>query len=346
MLEHAIHALAFAHGKPPASGRLRSSATDFRVTELPLLEPGGTGEHVWLWVRKRNENTDHVASRLAAHAGLHPRQVSYAGLKDRNAVTEQWFSVQLPGRAEPDWEALDSDTLSILRSVRHARKLQRGALRGNAFRITVRDVQGEPAQLSARLAQLRVQGVPNYFGPQRFGIEGSNLQRAEQLFRNPRMKLSRNRRSMALSAARSLLFNQVLSRRVQDDSWNGVLAGDAMQLQGSRSFFVVEDVDETLLGRVAANDIHATGPLHGRGDSAVQGVCRALEAAVLAEREDYCRGLEAAGLRQDRRALRLPVPDLRWQWPEPDVLVLEFTLPAGSYATSVLRELVNDRPVL
>ncbi len=346
MLDQAIHTLAFAYGKPPVSGYLRTTPEDFRVSELPLVEPAGSGEHVWLRVRKRNENTDHVAGRLAAHAGVHPRQVSYAGMKDRNAVTEQWFSVHLPGGAEPDWQALDSDALVILQSQRHTRKLQRGALRGNAFCITVRDVQGEPARLEARLAQAREQGVPNYFGAQRFGIEGSNLQRAEQLFRNPRMKLSRNRRSMALSAARSLLFNQVLSRRVEDGSWNGVLPGDAMQLQGSRSFFIAESIDETLPGRVAAHDIHPTGPLHGRGDSVVQGACRELETAVLAGYGPFRTGLEAVGLKQERRALCLPVSDLHWQWPAPDVLVLEFSLPAGSYATSVLRELVADKPVL
>ena len=346
MLDQAIHSLAFAYGKPPVSGCLRTTPEDFRVTELPLVEPSGSGEHAWLWVRKRNENTDHVAGLLASHAGVHPRQVSYAGLKDRHAVTEQWFSVHLPGRAEPDWQALDSDTITILRSVRHTRKLQRGALRGNRFCITVRDVRGNKSVLEERLAQVRAQGVPNYFGAQRFGIEGGNLLRAGQLFRNPRMKLSRNRRSMALSAARSLLFNQVLSRRVQDGSWNGMLPGDAMQLAGSHSFFIADSIDETLRGRVALQDIHPTGPLHGRGDPVVQGECRELEAGVLAGYEPFRLGLEAAGLRQERRALRLLVPDLQWQWPEPDVLVLEFSLPPGSYATSMLRELVDDQPVL
>lgn len=346
MLDEAIHALAFACGKPPVSGCLRATPEDFRVTELALVEPSGSGEHAWLQVRKRNENTDHVAGLLASHAGVHPRQVSYAGLKDRHAVTEQWFSVHLPGRAEPDWQALDSDTITILQSRRHTRKLQRGTLRGNRFRITVRDVSGEKMLLEERLAQLRAQGVPNYFGAQRFGIEGSNLLRAEQLFRNPRMKLSRNRRSMTLSAARSLLFNQVLSQRVQDGSWNGILPGDAMQLAGSHSFFIADSIDETLRGRVVAQDIHPTGPLHGRGDPVVQGECLELENAVLAGYELFRLGLEAAGLRQERRALRLPVPDLGWQWPEPDTLVLEFSLPPGSYATSVLRELVDDRSIV
>lgn len=331
--------LAYAYGGAPATGSLRLNPEDFQVRELPLLEPDGSGEHVWLWIRKRGENTDHIAGLLSQHAGVHPREVSYAGLKDRHALTEQWFSVHLPGRAEPDWKALDSATVTVLRHARHARKLQRGALRGNAFCITVRAVCGDLLRLQTVLEQVVSAGVPNYFGEQRFGIGGSNLQTAAQLFRNPRMKLSRNRRSLALSAARSLLFNAVLSQRVADGSWDRALSGDAMQLDGSHSFFIAETGDTSIPQRLAALDIHPTGPLCGKGDSPVQGACRELEDAVLSNYAGYLDGLAAAGLRQERRALRLPVSGLHWHWPQPDLLVLEFSLPAGCYATSVLREL-------
>jgi len=344
LLEQAVHGLARAWGDPPASGLLRRTPEDFRVTELPSVEPGGAGEHVWLWIRKRSENTDHVATLLSKLAGVHPRDIGYAGLKDRHAVTEQWFSVHLPGRADPDWQTLDSDTITVLHHVRHGRKLQRGTLRGNRFVITVQDCKGSRTDLEQRLRQVGTDGVPNYFGAQRFGLGGSNLRVASQLFANPRMKLTRNRRSLALSAARSLLFNRVLSQRVHDGSWNGVLPGDAMQLAGSHSFFVVDSTDAGLQQRIASQDIHATGPLHGDGDSPVRDRCRALEAAVLAEFDSIARGLAAAGLRQERRALRLPVADLHWQWPDETTLELMFSLPAGSYATSVLRELVSDSP--
>lgn len=342
-LELAGHGLAYAWGGPPVQGRLRRQAEDFRVTELPLLEPDGSGEHVWLWIRKRGENTDHVAMRLSKLAGVHPRHVGYAGRKDRHAVTEQWFSVHLPGRVEPDWQSLDSGTITVLRHVRHARKLQRGALRGNAFVITACDIEGARAGLEQRLQQIAADGVPNYFGSQRFGSAGGNLRTAMQLFANPHLRLSRNRRSMALSAARSLLFNRVLSRRVRDGSWNGVLSGDAMQLAGSHSFFVAETLDADLRQRLACHDIHATGPLAGCGDSPVRDRCRALEAAVLAEYDAIAHGLAAAGLRQERRALRLPVTDLHWQWQDDASLELAFSLPPGGYATSVLRELVSER---
>ncbi len=343
MADSELPALARALGGAPVQGQLRAAPEDFRVRELPLLEPEGSGEHAWLWIRKRSENTEHVAGLLSRLAGVHPRDVSYAGLKDRNAVTEQWFSVHLPGRPDPDWCALDSGTVTVLRHARHTRKLQRGALRGNAFCITVRALQGDLPRLESVLEQVSTGGVPNYFGVQRFGAGGSNLQTAAQLFRNPRMKLSRNRRGLVLSAARSLLFNAVLSQRVTGGSWNRAVPGDAMQLAGSHSFFIATAVDADIERRVAVGDIHPTGPLYGKGDSPVQGACRELEECVLQDFPAFRAGLAAAGLRQERRALRLPVNDLRWHRPQPDVLVLEFGLPSGCYATSVLRELVDNR---
>ena len=342
-LDAAIHALAYARGKPPASGRLRRDPEDFRVTEIPLLEPDGEGEHVWLWRRKRGEKTLYVAEQLSRLAGVHPRQVSFAGLKDRHAVTHQWFSVQLPGREEPAWETMNSATLTVLRHARHSRKLRRGALKGNAFSITVRDLEGEPEEIEQRLAAIAQHGVPNYFGEQRFGRAGSNLQTADRLFSNPGLRLSRNKRSLTLSAARSFLFNQLLSARVMAASWNVPLAGDAMQLDGSHSYFIAGHVDADLTRRVASQDIHPTGPLHGRGESPVRGACRELEAAVLAAHARWCAGLEAAGLNQERRALRLAVTDLAWQWQAAGELVLTFSLPAGAYATSVLREVMTGR---
>lgn len=338
MLDAAIQTLACAWGKPAASGRLRRHPEDFRVTEIPLLEPDGAGEHVWLWIRKRNENTLDVAGQLATFAGVHPRQVSFAGLKDRNAVTEQWFSIQLPGKDEPHWEDMSSDTVTVLRHARHSRKLRRGTLKGNTFRITVRAIEGGHDELEQRLTVIAREGVPNYFGEQRFGRAGSNLQTADRLFSNPKLRLSRNKRSLALSAARSLLFNQVLSARIEAGNWNMPLAGDAMQLDGSHSYFIAPAIDADLLQRVASQDVHPTGPLHGRGESPVRDACRELESGVLADHAGWCAGLEAAGLQQDRRALRLKVADLRWQWETSAGLVLTFSLPAGCYATSVLRE--------
>ncbi len=343
MSDNPVQDLARAWGDAPASGLLRVAPEDFQVSEIPLLEPEGDGEHVWLLVRKRLQNTADVAAMLARCAGVPLRDVSYAGLKDRQAVTEQWFSVHLPGSAAPDWSAIESPDVSILRAARHSRKLRRGALRGNRFRIVVRGLEADPGLLRQRLGTIAAEGVPNYFGEQRFGRDGSNLRTAERLFRNPRLRLSRHQRGLVLSAARSLLFNAVLSRRVSEGNWNRALPGDALQLQGSHSFFVATAVDAELEQRVATHDVHPTGPLYGRGAAVVAGEPLALETAVLAGYPDWLAGLEAAGLKQERRALRLTFDDLAWEQPAADVLSLEFSLPAGAYATSVTRELLSVR---
>jgi tRNA pseudouridine13 synthase len=340
-LDTAIHGLGFAWGGPPASGRLRSTPEDFLVREIPLVEPAGEGEHVWLLIRKRQENTEQVARSLARLAGVSQRDVSYAGLKDRNAVTEQWFSVYLPGGSEPEWNAIDSASVTLLRHARHNRKLRRGALRGNAFCIRVRDITGDRPELERRLSDVAAGGVPNYFGEQRFGRGGSNLRTAERLFSQSAGRLPRAQRGLALSAARSCLFNQVLARRVELRSWDRPLPGEALQLEGTHSYFIAGQVDETLLGRVREGDVHPTGPLYGRGESPATGEALQVETDCLAPCEVWCRGLIDAGLKQDRRSLRLLIGSPAWSWPEPDCLELSFSLPAGAFATSVLRELVR-----
>jgi tRNA pseudouridine13 synthase len=341
-LDTAIHDLDFAWGGPPANGRLRSTPEDFLVHEIPLVEPTGEGEHVWLLIRKRQENTEQVARNLARFAGVAQRDVSYAGLKDRNAVTEQWFSVYLPGGDEPEWCAIDSASVTLLRCARHHRKLRRGTLRGNAFRIRIRNITGDRLELERRLSTVTAGGVPNYFGEQRFGRNGSNLRTAERLFCHSAGRLPRDQRGLALSAARSFLFNQVLARRVGLNSWERPLPGEALQLEGTHSYFTAQEVDETLLERVREGDAHPTGPLYGRGESPATGEALQVETDSLAPYGAWCQGLIEAGLKQERRSLRLLLDAPAWSWPEPDCLELAFSLPAGAYATSVLRELVRS----
>ena len=341
MLQQAIHSLAYASGRPALSACIRQTPEDFQVHEIPLLEPDGSGEHVWLLIRKRLENTAQVAQQLAKFSGAPPRDVSYAGMKDRQAVTEQWFSVQLPGLDDPDWAALNSDTITVIKHARHSRKLRRGALAGNAFRLVLRELEGEPSVLDERLARVSKEGVPNYFGEQRFGRDGSNLYTAQQLFKNPKRRMTRTKRGLALSSARSFLFNQVLSQRVEAGNWNQLIAGDALQLQGSHSFFIADSIEPELVTRVEQQDVHPTGPLYGRGESGVQADCLQLETEILAAYPEWLEGLETLGLKQARRALRVPVEGLEWNWTGTDELELQFSLPAGAYATSVLRELVT-----
>lgn len=333
--------LPFAFGGPIGSGQLRIEPEDFIVRELPICEPDGAGEHVWLWVRKRNANTEWVARQLARFAGVTPREVSYAGLKDRHAVTEQWFSIQLPGKADPDWTAAGVEGVEILRVARHSRKLKRGALRGNAFELRIRALNVAHADVEARLQAIATRGMPNYFGEQRFGRDGGNIAAAAAMLRGEGPRLERHMRSLYLSAARSYLFNQVLAERVAEGYWEQVLPGDALQLDGRRAWFVEDAQDASIETRMRALEIHPTGPLWGRGVLATQSAAASLEKACLASFVDLCNGLERAGLEQDRRALRVRVGALTWRWEADDCLVIQFELPAGSYATAVLRELIG-----
>jgi len=332
--------LSYAYGAPAVRGVVRAQPEDFFVDEVLGFEPDGEGEHVLLQVEKRNTNTQWLADQLAGFAGIPKRDVSYAGLKDRNAVTRQWFSLRLAGAPEPDWDNLPVDNVRVLQHARHRRKLRRGALQGNRFHLRVRELQGDLAALETRLQHIAQQGVPNYFGEQRFGHQGANLQQAVAMFQGKRVK-DRHKRSLYLSAARSFLFNELLSQRVARGDWNRAIAGDVMLLAGSNSYFVPEANDATIQQRLADFDIHPSGCLWGKGESPAQLEAAALERALAETHPVLCRGLEQAGLKQERRALRLPVADLHWNLAAADqVLELRFTLPAGAYATSVLRELV------
>ena len=332
--------LPYVDGSPQLQGRLRTAPEDFQVREELDFTLDGAGEHAWLWVRKRGANTEWVAKRLAERAGVSAREVSYAGLKDRHAVTEQWFSVHLPGKVDPDWETDPHPDFTVLNAVRHSRKLRRGALSGNAFRITVRDLEGDPAELAARLERIAADGVPNYFGEQRFGRDADNLERAAAMLSGREKVRDRHQRGLYLSAARSALFNAVLAQRVVEGNWNVALPGEVLMLAGSHSIFAAEEVDDTIRQRVAAFDVHPTGPLWGAGELRSSGPVRELEEATAATWPIFRDGLAAAGLTQERRALRLIVGDTKLEFPETRTALLDFRLPAGAYATTVLRELL------
>ncbi|HRN62194.1 MAG TPA: tRNA pseudouridine(13) synthase TruD [Luteimonas sp.] len=337
--------LPAAHGAPVLQARIRQAPEDFIVEEVDAFEASGAGEHLLLTIEKRSLNTAFAARRIAQWAGVPESAVGHAGLKDRHALTRQRFSVQLPGREAPPLEALAfedgerGEALRVLDARRHSRKLPRGALAGNRFVLTLREVHGGRDAIEARLQAIRGRGVPNYFGEQRFGREGGNVTKALAMFAGRRVR--REERALLLSAARSELFNRVLAQRVADGSWERRLDGEVWLLDGSRSVFGPEPFDDALAARLAAFDIHPTAPLWGKGELRSTGQARALELAAL--EGDTARrlrdGLEAAGLKQERRATRLRPSDLAWDWPEAGALRLFFGLPPGAYATSVLAEL-------
>jgi tRNA pseudouridine13 synthase len=331
-----------AHGTPVAEAAVRAFAEDFVVEEDLGFAPAGAGAHLLLKVRKCDANTPWVARELARHAGCRPQDVGYAGLKDRRAVAIQWFSVPRP-RTPRDLSVVRGAGYEVLEVHPHHRKLPRGALAGNRFALRLRAMHGEGAglaeRLAPRLALITARGVPNYFGPQRFGRDGANLAPpAQELAR-----LSATERSLRLSAARSVVFNALLAARVGAGSWERLLAGDLANLDGRGSIFPVEAPDEALEGRCARLEIHPTGPLWGAGEPQSAAGVRELEMRIGAEFTAECARCAAAGMTQERRSLRLRVAELSCE-PEPDAVLLRFRLTRGSFATAVLRELVGAAP--
>lgn len=341
-----------AHGDAVLQARLRATPEDFVVEELPLFAASGTGEHLLLTVEKRGMNTAFAAKRIAAWAGVSEMAIGYAGMKDRQAVTRQRFSVHLPKRVMPELTLLTDDAstperLSVIEHHWHAKKLPRGALSGNRFVLTLRDVRGDREAIEARLQAISARGVPNYFGEQRFGRGGDNVANALSMFAGRRV--GREQRSMLLSAARSELFNRVLAARVLAGNWDQALEGEVWALDGSRSVFGPETFTDELAQRLADFDIHPSGPLWGRDMLRSLGAVAEIEHAALADETAMSlrAGLESAGLDQERRAMRLRPNALAWHWfPDASSLELRFDLPPSAYATVVLAELgdLNGSP--
>ena len=329
----------YAWGGPVGQCLFKSRPEDFIVEELLPFEPEGQGEHVYLNVEKEGENTDWVAGQLAKFAGVKRSSVSYAGRKDRQGITRQWFSVWMPGMEEPDWAGVETETLRLLATSRHGRKLKTGALKGNRFRITLRDVEADQQVLERVLGIIAEQGVPNYFGEQRFGQEGRNLERAVAMF-SGEFRAHRNKKSMYLSAARSFLFNRVVGARVEQDNWLTYLGGDVPGFQDSGSL-ILRNHDSELLVRIQKGEVALTAPLWGKGELKSSGECQSLELAAGEPWSVLREGLEAAGLKQERRAIRLIPMQLDWRWLDEKQLELVFSLPKGCFATAVLRELLN-----
>lgn len=329
-----------AHGTPLAAAQLRTHPEDFRVEEQLSFEPSDAGPHWLLRVEKRAANTRWVALEIARLAQVQAHDVGYAGLKDRHAVTVQWFSVPVLDTSADFWREIATQEFRVLEVRGNSRKLKRGALTGNRFRIRLRNVTWSRDELELKVAALRAHGVPNYFGPQRFGRNGQNLDRAATWIDRQQAPRGRTERGFALSAARSLLFNASLGARVETGDWAQLLPGDVAGLDGSGSHFAVAEVDGTLLQRVGAFDIHPTGPLWGTGELPSQGAVRERELAVASEFPEVAQLLESEGLTQERRALRCAVRDLEVEFDAAAATVtVAFMLGRGQFATAVLREI-------
>lgn len=335
----ALMNLPCAHGGPAGSALVRVAPEDFVVREWLGFGADGEGDHLLLKIRKRGANTMWVAKQLARIGKIHPRDVGFAGLKDRDAIAEQSFTV--PARsAMPDWLGVTGEGFEVIGAERIRRKLKRGALKGNDFELVLRNFVGDAAVLEQRLRTLASAGVPNYFGPQRFGRNGSNIEAAIAWFEGGPAP-ERMERGFALSAARSAIFNAVLAERVIDGTWNQLRDGDVANLDGSGSIFLAETVDDTLRERCDRLDVHPTGPMWHGDSLAATGVTAVLELRIAERLSVLATGLSKARLEPERRPLRVPVRELSWRIDGADVQ-LQFRLQRGSFATAVLHELIDN----
>ena len=347
-----------ARGIPSACAVMRSTPEDFQVVEHLGFELSGAGEHVFLYLQKRELNTQDLVRKISGLAGIHQRDIGYSGLKDRNALTRQWISVRMAGKDEPDWSQLEhSGNIVVLDVQRHQRKLKRGVHRSNQFSITLRQLSGDRAGLEQRLEQVKKAGVPNYFGAQRFGRAGATLEQATHWAQSGGGKISRAKRGMYYSALRACLFNRLLAQRVLAGSWEQVLDGDVCILNGSRSLFSCDIVDADIGARAAEADLHAGLPMWGRGQL-LAGAARISEQAQQLEASvDIKEFLEREGLNLAYRSARVVPDNFCWHYSDSrrtdtassqrssdhsDSLHLAFELGVGSYATAVIAELVQS----
>jgi len=330
----------YLYGKPSVTGFIKQEAADFVVIEDLGFELTGEGEHIFVSIRKIGENTQYVARALAKAAGVSGKDVSYAGLKDRHAITEQWFGIHMAGKETPDFSVIETAQIKVLKIVRHNKKLRTGALKGNQFTLKLTDLSSTDG-LAERLEQIKTTGVPNYFGEQRFGQNGNNIVRAQAMFAGEKVK-DRNKRSFYISAARSLIFNHVVSERIKQDKWQTAMSGDCFILQGSNSFFAEETLTDDIIERVAQGALQLSAPLVGKGNSSAMNDALAFESSVITQYPELLEGLIAAGLRQERKALILRPQNFSYELAE-DSLTVSFYLPSGCFATSIVRELIEDK---
>ncbi|GEA12481.1 tRNA pseudouridine(13) synthase TruD [Alteromonas sp. KUL49] len=338
----------FYYGKPSASGVFKTYPDDFQVIEDLGYEPSGEGEHQFIWVEKTNNNTAYVAEQIARFVKLPLRQITYAGRKDKYAKTQQWFGIHAPGKPDFDFSNFDLEGVKVLAQYRHHKKLRTGQLKGNRFIITLRDVVAID-EVTSRLSHIGQRGVPNYYGEQRFGVmrindqgevqRGGNLLMAERMVNGETIR-HRNKRSMALSALRSWLFNEVVAARINQGHFDSVLDGDALSLTGSNSFYIQTPEASDSQARFDAQDISPTAPLWGKGALPSQGDAQGFETKITEQHAEVTEFLAKSGFEQERRAIKIWPQQLEWT-SDGDTLTISFSLPSGCFATSVLRECIE-----
>ncbi|GAA5509878.1 tRNA pseudouridine(13) synthase TruD [Novipirellula caenicola] len=329
------------HGEPLGMVRLKSRPEDFQVEERLGFEPSGDGEHCLIWVEKSERNTNDVATLFAKKLGIRKRLVSHCGMKDNHAITRQWFSLHLPGQASPSADDLADDGIRILSITRNLRKLHRGSHDGNRFLIRLRECDFSEAEVNQRWQQISDRGVPNYFGPQRFGRDGGNVDQARRFMSGEIEVRDRPLRGILISAARSFIFNACVARRVEQGNWDTPLRGEVFGFADNRSLVLPGNVRGDEAERVRQKQLELTSPLWGQGDLISENEVKRLEESVVQDYPEIIDGLASFNLQQERRVMRLRAVASQLNWEDSRTLVLQFDLAKGTYATTVLRELVD-----
>ena len=332
----------YPYGVASIKGQVKRQATDFKVSEELGFQAAGEGEHLLLLIEKSMMTTHELIDRVANDFSIKPRDVGYCGLKDKMAVTRQWLSLYLPGQM-PDLILPSFSDYRLLDHKWHNKKLRPGTHRSNHFEVIVRDVESMPESTWRQLDMIRQHGMANYFGEQRFGQQGDNVEQAVRAFSNPRRvrKLSRTKKGLYLSALRSFLFNQILSKRIEQNVWARPITGDVFMLSGSQSIFY-EPTNDELLERYEHQDISSTISLYGAGNRLQQAQAMEIEDAVLAEFETIAQCLLQAKAKLQMRAVRVAVADLRVEFDENEKsLHIEARLPRGCYFTTLLDHFID-----
>ncbi len=335
---------AYLHGKPNAKAKLKALPEHFIVKETLGFEFSGSGEHLMVKIRKSGENTSFVANELAKFCGVKSKDVGWAGRKDRHAVTEQWFSIYLPKAELNDFSAFEQQypNIQILETVRHERKLRPGDAAENYFEVTLSEVT-DTVEVERRMNKIAQSGVPNYFGAQRFGKNGNNLTEARRWGRDNVRTRNQNKRSLYLSAARSWIFNRIVSSRIEQQLMATLLSGDIVK-QAGNSFEVSDDHLLEMQAQLAQGNVILTAALAGDNALPVKGKALELEQSIVDSEPDLMALIRGNRMQHDRREVLLKPKGLRYQV-QNDHITLCFSLPSGSFATAVVRELAEEIPL-
>ncbi len=331
---------------PGIGGRWKDSVEDFVVDEIPAYEPAGTGEHLFLWIEKRDVAANDLVRHVSRALGCPSRDIGVAGMKDRRAITRQYISV--PAKLNERVPSIDTDLIKVLRSERHGNKLKTGHLKGNRFSIVIRDVEESAAEKAESIAsRIRPLGFPNYYGTQRFGHGGETLQLGLDLLtgRKKSREIPEGQRRfllrLSLSAVQSDLFNHALADRLADGILNKVLAGDVMEVVASGGKFIAEDIAAEQ-PRYDSGEIAVTGPMFGLKMREPFGVPQQREADLLAWSglgpEHFAKYLNLMSGTRRPYVIR---PGQLEITPEAGGLRFAFSLPSGVYATTLLREFMK-----